>query len=270
MGLITRQQGFVQKTEQDAAQLTAAGYHRCYTNFWKKNAAGVKLPCPFWLSPETVEMVKEKMAGYYTCPICTRSYNLLSDMEWHGVSYEEGMQNQAEDNMNSGFTAGGGTRIGLKLAEQGQIGEDLVEHLGEIPGYGKITWWHQGGAGANSSLDGATDEWGVEVKTIGYDAYHHRFVPGHPNEKADKNEMAEKMGKKGVLGVLVLLDYKRSVADIYVREYPLETGVGAFRSNTGQHLVKEVPFRNPLMSPHDPSPHVETGHSPFADEEMPF
>jgi hypothetical protein len=78
------------------------------------------------------------------------------------------------------------------------------------------------------------------------------------------------MGKKGVLGVLVLLDYRRSVADIYVREYPTEQGVGAFRSKSGTHLVKEVPFRNPFLDPHNPAPQVESGLGGDYEEDLPF
>lgn len=283
MGLLTAADGVDQRKFPDASQLEAAGYHRCYTNSWKKapgpNGTKVNIPCPFWLSPETVEMVKEKMGGYYTCPICARSYDLMHDMEWHGVP-EEYTQNQPQ------FSAGGGTRIGILMTEQAQIGEDLVEHMGTLGEYGPITWWHPGGANANSPLDGATKDWGIEVKTIGYDAMHHRFVPGRTKEKEDKNKMAAEMGKKGVLGVLVMLDYRRSVADIYVKEMPLQTyatntpgrqsltGVGAFRSSApgAMHLIKEVPFNNPLMDPHSPTPQVQTGESAFSEHsnEMPF
>lgn len=275
MALLTRDDGVVQQTDAEVPQLEAAGYHRCYTNNWKKRA-GIWIPCPFWLSPEAVEATKDKAGGYYTCPVCQRSYDLLSELPWHGVAPDEAESNQREDQQAHNWAAGGGTRIGLKMDAQAQIGEDLVEQMGEIPGYGPITWWHKGGAATNSPLDGATEDWGVEVKTIGYDATHHRFVPGRPAEKNEKNAHAERLGKKGVLGVLVLLDYRRSVADIFVKPMPLGdrdvggqtlNGVSSFRSSSGEHLVKEVPFRNPLMDPQDPAPHVETGHSAFTDEE---
>jgi hypothetical protein len=287
MGLLTSADGVDQRKFPDVSQLEAAGYHRCYTNNWKKipgpNGTKVNVPCPFWLSPETIEMVKDKMGGYYTCPVCVRSYDLMHDMEWHGVPEQYAADPQ--------FSAGGGTRIGILMTEQAQIGEDLVEHIGNLGDYGPITWWHQGGAATNSPLDGATQDWGIEVKTIGDDAMHHRFVPGRAKEKTDKNAMAEQMGKQGVLGVLVMLDYRRSVADIYVKEMPfaghqmpgpgaaaqLTNGIAAFRSNAPGvlHLVKEVPFSNPLVDPHSPTPHVQTGDSPFSEqnqagEGMPF
>ena len=257
MAILTLEDGIVAATPQEAQQAEAAGYVKCATSMITGRSLNYGQPCNFYISPETQSELQH-MGGYYTCPVCYHSHDFLHEMPWHGVPEEEMSQRDL-----SGFQAGGGTRIGLGMDVQGQIGEDLVENMGTLGEYGAITWWHQGGAGAQSPLDGATTEWGIEVKTLGYDAMHHRFIPGRPKEKVGKNEMAAKMGKKGVLGVLVLLDYRRSVADIFVREYPIEKGIGTFRTNAAMHLVKEVAFRNPLLDPHDPSPSV-------ANEEMPF
>ena len=277
MALLTKADGAIARSPEDAAQLEAAGYLRCYNNDYNKGArqyteqgTPIRTPCPFYLSPEAQEAIKDKAGGYYTCPVCQHSYDLLHELPWHGVSPDEAEANQREDQQAHNWVAGGGTRIGLTMGEQAQIGEDLVASLGEIPGYGPITWWHNGGATAASPLDGATKDWGIEVKTIGYDATHHRFVPGRAQEKMHKDKHAVDMGKKGVLGVLVLLDYRRSVADIYVREYPTEQGVGAFRSKSGTHLVKEVPFRNPFLDPHNPAPQVESGLGGDYEEDLPF
>lgn len=290
MGLLARDDGVVQQTDQEAPQLEAAGYVRCYTNNWRKATGDqgqpINVPCPFWISPEGQTHITNQMGGYFTCPICQRSYDLMHDLPWHGVEPSEAESNQREDQQAHNWTAGGGTRVGLKMAEQAQIGENLVEHLGSLGQYGPITWWHSGGATANSPLDGATQDWGVEVKTLGYDTMHHRFVPGGVrkngdgttyDERAEKNEQAESMGKKGVLGVLVLLDYRRSIADIYVKEMPLGPrqtdsgqtiqGVTTFRSSSGEKLVAEVPFSNPLLDPHSLAPHVETGKSAFEEPE---
>lgn len=267
MAILTHDDGLIARTPEDAEQAEAAGYQKCPTanNNWTKGTTGQ--PCDFWISPEAQSSLQNS-GGYFTCPRCQRSSDLLHELPWHGVSDEREInRNQQQDQDANGWQAGGGTRIGLRMDEQAQIGEDLVENLGEIPGYGPITWWHQGGASSPSPLDGATADWGIEVKTLGYDATHHRFVPGRPKEKIDKNEHASQLGKKGILGVLVMLDYRRSVADIFVNEYPLDQGgVKSFRSSQKgvQRLVAEVPFRNPLMDPHDPSPSRGTG------EDMPF
>jgi hypothetical protein len=203
----------------------------------------------------------------------------MEDLPWHGAPEEQADYNDEQGqserhNAEPGtFVPGGATRIGLSLQEQAQIGEDTVEHLGSLPGYGSIVWWHPGGATVPSPLDGATKEWGIEVKTIGYDATNHRFIPGRTSEKDAKNSQAEEMGLKGVLGILVLLNYRTSEADIYVKEMPLTPwqnstgreirGVAAFRSGTGQHLLEKVKFNNPFMNPLSGAPTVAKDDPPF-------
>lgn len=256
--ILHKEDGIVARTSQEADQARLAGCVQCATYHNPQQRFPQGMYCPFWMPHETQTTVTDQGGGYYTCPICRQSHDLLHELPWHGV----------EEEVNPSFYAGGGTRIGLGMDVQAQIGEDLVRNLKEIPGYGPVVWFHEGAANVPSPLDAATKDWGVEIKTLGYDAAHHRFVPGRPQEKADKNQMAESMNKQGVLGVLVLLDYRRSVADIYVQEFPLATGVKAFRSNApgSSHLVREMPFRNPLMDPHDPSPKAE-GFEPSAVHE---
>lgn len=235
-------------------QLEAQGYWKCPG----KRADGQ--PCDFWLDPAQKNQI-EHSNGYFTCPRCQHSFDLMDELPSHGLTgAPEGVEPEA-------FTAGGKTRIGLPLGDQGQIGENIVAKLGELPGYGPITWWHPGGATSASPLDGSTAEWGIEVKTLNYDNLHHRFAPGGERGDLniqDKNNMAQEMGLKGVLGVLVMLDYRRDVADIYVKEMPLDPwrnaqgkwqqGVAQFRKNTAQHLVAEVPFPNPYKNPDNPAP----------------
>jgi hypothetical protein len=260
MPILTPDDGLVAKTPEEQQNLQSAGYQPCYGT---RRSNGMGVPCDFHIAPEAQQQVADK-GGYYTCPRCRESYDLMSDLPWHGASDE---QFNAE-----GFSAGGGTRIGLSLKDQGQIGEDLVSNLPELPGYGPIVWRSNS---YNSPLDMATKDWGIEVKTLGYDAIHHRFIPGRPQEKIDKNEMAVAKGYKGVLGVLVLLNYRTSKADIFVKEYPVNLatgqGVGAFRSGSGQHLVAEVPFKNPFMRPEHPAP-ITNQASPVdvSSEAIPF
>ena len=257
MPILTPDDGLVARSPEEAQNLQARGWQQCYGHISDR-----KTPCDFHISPEAQTYVQDK-GGYYTCPRCKTSHDLLHELPWHGVPEEQWG--------GEGFSAGGGTRIGLSLKDQSQIGEDLVQQLGEsetgLPGFGRITWVHPGGSISQSPLDMATNEWGIEVKTLGYDAIHHRFIPGRPKEKNDKNVMAATRGLKGVLGILVLLDYRRSVADIYVREYPVDLqaglGVGAFRSFNATHLLAEVPFNNPFMQPEHPAPEVKAQEEPI-------
>jgi hypothetical protein len=257
MPILTPDDGVVAKTPEEQQTLQAAGYQQCYGKMRPGRQKGNLVPCDYYIAPEAQAHIQNN-GGYFTCPRCMQSHDMMHDLPWHGAS---------EDEFNhDSFSAGGGTRIGLSLKEQAQIGEDLVENLGELPGYGPITWVHPGGATANSPLDMATKDWGIEVKTLGYDATHHRFIPGRPKEKEDKNAMALARGLKGVLGIMVILDYRRSVADIYAREFPVDPvagkGVGAFRSLNAQHLLAEVPFKNPFMQPEHPAPHGPNTQEP--------
>jgi hypothetical protein len=265
MPILTPDDGRVAQTPEEAQVLQAKGYQQCYGTHAKRPG----VPCDYHIAPEAQEYVKDK-GGYYTCPRCYQSHDLMHDLPWHG--------SQSEDIQD--FSAGGGTRIGLSLKDQSQIGEDLVQELGEreggLPNYGPITWVHPGGSISQSPLDMATNEWGIEIKTLGYDAIHHRFIPGRPKEKLAKNRMAIARGLKGILGILVVLNYRNSLADIYVREYPVDitagTGIGAFRSMNGMHLLSEIPFKNPYSDPNHPAPTTANPNAPVDvnGEEMAF
>lgn len=260
---LTSQDGVVSSSLEETEALRYAGYTKCSTP-----------NCNFFISPQSEQAILQHN-GYYTCPVCKRSYDLQQDLPWHGAPEESG-------NFALG-QGGGGTRIGLNMTEQAQIGEDLIRNQGELPGYGPIIWWHEGAANSASPLDGATRDWGIEVKTLGYDAMHHRFIPGREQEKSAKNTQATEMGLRGILGVLVLLDYRRSMADVYVKEMPLQPwldsqgktrqGIAAFRKNTAQRLLEELPFKNPFMDPANPSPQGPQEHGSSvaqAEEPVPF
>jgi hypothetical protein len=254
--LLGNEHGARAYSPEEAEELAKDGYEKCY-----------KPGCNFFISPEAQQEVHDHPdAGYYTCPKCKSTYDTMSHLPWHGAP---------EDQLEA-FSAGGGTRIGLSMEEQAQIGEDLIVEHG-LPGYGPIVWWHPGGSGAMSPLDGTTKEWGVEVKTLSFDAENHRFIPGRTSEKEAKNSAAAQLGLKGVLGVLVLLNFRTSMASVYAKEMPLETwhnstgrsinGVAAFRSNAGQRLLEEIPFRNPFMDPHNSAPHKPMS---LPEDQVPF
>jgi hypothetical protein len=249
------QEGQIAQSPEQASQLEHQGYVKCHNQL-----------CDWWITPEAAQAVSE--AGQtYKCPRCSMSYDLNT------------IVGQFPREETSPFAPGGTTIAGISLQEQAQIGEDLVEHLGTIPGYGPITWWHQGGATSPSPLDGACQAidgqgtWGIEVKTLNYDAKNLRFVPGGPKYKAMKNAHAEREGWLGVLGILVLLNYRTGKADMYARAFPLGTsqawtdaqgrghnlpiqGVGAFRHHNATQFVTEIPFKNPLVDPRHPAPNV--------------
>lgn len=255
MALLSLDDGLTASTPEDAHTYEQMGYEHCPGHF----TTSMTGPCDFWISPEAQQWVEGK-GGYYTCPRCKMSFNLIHSLPW-----SRPFDDQYEEYYDS--------PSGLSKVEIGQMGEDILDHLGGLPGYGNWEWFHQGGSASSSPLDALLKDWGVEIKTLLYDAKHHRFIPGglrprvgEPySEKESKNRAAQDARKKGVLGVLVLLDMRRSVADIYVKEMPLvgwldaqgknRAGITTFRTNTAVHLVDEVPFHNPYMDPNHPAPH---------------
>lgn len=257
--ILNKNDGIIASTPDVAENAKAAGYIKC------NNPS-----CDFWISPEAQHAV-ERAGGYYTCPNykCKQTSNLIHELPWMRSGYEN----------YDGPYQGGTNNSGLNVSEVGQLGEDVVSHLKELPGYGPITWWHSSGVTDPSPVDGATKDWAIEVKTLLADSKHHRFIPGGNRsnvtgtrfEKEDKNEAAAQMGKQGILGLLVILDMRRSVADIYAKEMPIAgwtnstgrqiNGVAAFRNTNAEHLIAEVPFKNPYMDPSHPAPQ---------NPEMPF
>lgn len=244
--------GQVARTPQEAKQLAAEDYLKC------RNPT-----CNYFISP--VELESMEQDGYYfSCPKCKRTYPLLDPAPFTirngaAVGNPQAQGQEAQGIKNRNYE----TQVGLTMKEQGDIAEDLVQGLKTIPGYGPITWWSQT---YNDPIDGGCGQWGVEVKAICIDAKNHRFIPGHKARKEQMIARAQELGFKGVLGVLVILDYRRSVADIYTMEMPNEQwttqagrqtqGPVAFRSHNGQHLVAEVPFKNPFLNPQNTEPQV--------------
>lgn len=168
------------------------------------------------------------------------------------------------------FGPGGGTRAGLTMQEQGDIAEDIVQAMGSIPGYGPIIWWADD---YNSPLDGATNEWGIEVKSANFDNTRHRWMVYKKKEVADKHEMALAKGHKGILGILVVLDFSSSTADVYAKALPFyeetddlgnpyQTAIKTFSKSKAEVIAEGLPFKNPFMDPDHGAPSIKTD-APF-------
>lgn len=235
-------EGQVPETPQERQQLDQAGYVPCY------NAR-----CDFMISPEIEEYVPPGQQFFFTCPRCGHTYDLNSKV---------------------GVPGGMGTS-GLDPTTAGDVAEQVVQSLGEIPGYGPILWWHKGRSQTPSAMDGAVAEWGVEVKSADAAAANQRanFGVDERQNKAqaasDASLWAQELGDEsliaivgkmkwhGVLGVLVVLDFQTSTADVFVREMPLSWnlkkgqwhGILNFRSHNATLVAEAVPFTNPLPEP---------------------
>jgi tRNA nucleotidyltransferase (CCA-adding enzyme) len=263
--------GIVAPSPEEASNLAKAGFTKC-----------ANPRCDFWINDETVHDYYKSQGGVmdrqlgednetWRCPRCGTQQYLLATAPFAPTAHEA-------------YTFSPGNRhqlttSGLTSRQMGEVAENILKSAGSLEGYGPIVWWSED---YWSPLDGATSDWGLEIKGIDFAAQNHRFVPGKPRDKYKKNEMAEQMGLKGILGVLIVLDFRRSVADIYAQEYPVirkaqtaprsdggalsfgghwpthlkndwHQGVGAFwkHSTSAMHLVKEVPFQNPFSDPNN-------------------
>lgn len=237
--------GQLADTSEDAHQLEATGHSAC-----------LNPTCNYWWSPN--RMAEHDELDKLTCPNCQKSYNM-----WDPSPF--GRTNSPDP---TGFKPGGMTYAGMPPGGVGDLGEEVVHDMGSIPGYGAITWWHPGPSSSTSPLDGATKDWGIEVKTMCLDAQNHKFVAGGKPSRADKNQAVASAGYKGILAIFVLLDFRRSVADIYLQEQPagpwmnpaskrMSNGIASYRPDNAMHLVKETPFKNPFLQPDEPAPAVQ-------------
>lgn len=113
------------------------------------------------------------------------------------------------------FDPGGCTRVGLTLKEQGDIGEEVVKKLNRLGKWGMVSEWCES---YNAPLDGITDHgWGIEVKTKSTRAAKLEFNPGNKKSRARKLAETERRGLKGILEVLVILDFDLSKARIFIK-----------------------------------------------------
>ncbi len=238
-------------TGVDAHNLVHAGFQPCLNQ-----------ACNYYFHPNSVHIDSNHNVD---CPQCKQEYNLwdaapFSKHDRGDIREQNPALFHAVDTPNGRvqYAVGGGTIAGLSMAEQGALAEQIVQDMGELPGYGPIT-------GARSTYHSPADltcgEWAVEVKSANFDGKHLRFWPGSKAEKASRNVRAEQAGHPGILGVLVVLNFRDSEADVYVREMPfagvkvngkMTHGLFAYRTHTGMRLAERIPFSNPLLNPHVP------------------
>jgi hypothetical protein len=243
--------GVVAENPQEVQSLQQEGFTKCRNPM-----------CDYWLSPQESESLEDNYT--FTCPRCKRTYPLLDPTAFTMQDGKlVGNPNPTEDYNEPLGIANRQyeTTVGLSRDELGKLGEGVVESLKTIPGYGAITWWHPL---YHNPIDGGTKDHAIEVKTIVIDAQNHRFVPGEPERKDAMIAKAQEMGYTSILGILVILDFRRSMADIYSMEMPLDPwvtqggrnvqGPVAYRKHNGEKLVAEVPFKNPFLDPTNEEP----------------
>lgn len=134
---------------------------------------------------------------------------------------------------------GGWTHAQLSPTAQGVIGEQVVEAVGKLGRHAVA-----GMTPANDTLDGWTDTgFGIEVKSVNAEARNVAFVAGTVRAKRRKDDVAKERGYRGILAVLVVLDFRTSVASIYMREME---HIRYFIPAVGEEPLAIVGFDNPF------------------------
>ena len=214
----------------------------------------VKCPnpkCPYVLNDQDYQYIQQDH-GWFVCPNCHMSFLMEEDPR-------EG--------------PGGYTRAqGISMTQMGQIGEQIVLQLGQIPTMGKVIKYY-GNDVYNNPLDFQIGPYGVEVKTIHSEATpRFKLTGGGPNRNrseaiAAMNQFCQEYNlKPGMVGVR--LNFYTDEADIFAREGFADTFVGsANMPHVGTVNFKSLnPYRDPSQVP----PPSEMPNDEDPDQDIPF
>lgn len=188
--------------------------------------------CNYVFTPQDVDEI-QRQNGWFTCPNCGWTYNYL----------DESFQN-------------GRNRVGMTPKEMGDIGETLVNRMGQIPLLGEITW---SSPDYNFPIDLIAGDFGVEVKT-NHSESQPRFKLGGSNHAGGrqgtlqgKMMYVESEGLRPAL-VGVRLNFFTDKADVFVRPDSFtDTWIGAPSLTPVATLdfTDLNPFKHPEDVPHD-------------------
>lgn len=258
--------GVLASNQREVDELTQQGWDKCRNQ-----------NCLFMVSPQTIDELSREYGQKsipYRCPHCGLSYDLAK----------------------TPGRPGGTTNAGIGMDEQAQIGEDLVEHLGGLPGYGPFLWFHSGGWSGKSAFDAAVKGWGVEIKTVNWtNTPKGRRGIIDPQERLSKLRAvqnpkiwAKEMNDptldaaihaighvQGLLGVLVLLDFDTGLADIFMRPMPHDPehrsgGIIHFGLYNAIPVAEKIPFKSSLPDTRAEGFVPFHQQSEFAEEPHPF
>ena len=190
--------------------------------------------CDYRFTYEDIQDMEDN-SGWFTCPNCGWSYNYLDE-------------------------TGGYTRAGLSLDQMGNIGESVVDRLGEIPNVGPVTIY----VVKNHPIDGVAGQYGLEVKTNHSEAQPRFKIGGNPiylpelDRTLRPREAKEYYCKQnGLVPALVgvRLNFYTDMADVFFREGLTDTWIG----NPQLQHVGQVNFSdlNPFKDPQDVPPASE-------------
>ena len=184
--------------------------------------------------------------GFYKCPIPTCSGLVRQEIDQGKIVACDGPERHELDYDTECRSfmptkAGGFTHAGLTMAQQGELAEEIVASLGGLGPYGRLTLFEQ----YHCPLDGYTDtNLGAEIKSCSNRCRNQAFNPGHAATKQRKDRFARERGYRGILGILVVINFETSTADIYIVEM---RKIHCFYPTRAPYAVG-VPFKNPCLS----------------------
>ena len=187
------------------------------------------------------------MSGDVSCPNCGTQNNVWS-------IYEK---------------PGGTTRAGLTPTAMGQIGEQIVEEMHELPGVGTISWIHDTYTSPiDAIIESQKGKFGCEIKT-NHAQSQEQFKLGDRAERSSKIKYCLENGLKPAL-VGVRLNFYTDLAYVFFREGMSDTWMG----NDKMMHVATINFAhlNPFKSP-DPAARnleIQNAHLPEDDGADPF
>lgn len=174
--------------------------------------------CPYqFVTADKKEMLAN--GGYFTCPVCDMTFNYSGKPE-------------------------AAVKAGITPTQMGDIGEDVIDGMINIPRVGPVMWRHPQ---PQDPLDFVIGEFGVEVKTNHSEAQP-RFKLGGGYERAQKITKAMELGLTPAL-IGVRLNFYRSLADIFFRPQMSDSWIG----QPGLEHIGQVNFShlNPFKKPYD-------------------
>ncbi len=192
------------------------------------------------LNPKCGQQFDDSMLnsdGTVQCPSCGFQQNVLGEVE---QAWRPGETGKPELN------PGGITRSGLTLGDMGQIGEQVVLRLGELPGIGAV---QPASGDYNFPIDAIIvsqrGKFGVEIKT-NHSQAQERFKIGGKQERHEKITYCLTHGMKPAL-VGVRLNFYTDKAYVFWREGLTDTWIG---NSKMQHVgTYDFSDLNPFKSP---------------------
>lgn len=231
------------------------------------NAHCINPKCGYHFTPEDEQEIGQNN-GEFTCPNCHFTYDYFAGSKNPTFMRDLDHEGQATWDATKARPAnpGGMTRSGLTLDQMGEIGEQIIQRMHELPGIGVVTesFPHKQFP-IDVVIQSQRGNFGCEIKA-NHSQAQERFKVGGKEERQGKIRYCLENGLKPAL-IGVRLNFFTDKAFVFFREGLTDTWIG----NQQMVHVATVDFSdlNPFKSP-DPQAQalaVENAHLPDQSSE---